>query len=77
MKYWLNGAPLIIPEDNSDSGGMKYWLNGAPLIIVGNNLAGSEISVANKAWSTIKKIGGVIIAVIKKIGGVSPKKMKK
>lgn len=34
--------------------------------------ASGEISVANKTWSTIKKIAGVVIAVIKKIGGVTP-----
>lgn len=70
IKYWLNGAPTITVENN-DSGTMKYWNNGSPLI-VGTASAAGEISVADKVWTSIKKIGGVIISVIKKIGGVEP-----
>ena len=71
MKYWDNGAPYIITEGTNSSSDTKYWNNGSPLIISTTVISG-EISVADKTWSTIKKIGGVIIAAIKKIGGVTP-----
>jgi len=72
-EYSSDGSPYLQVTSKSiiNPLQLEYSSDGSPWLGTTDSSSG-EISVVSKTWSTIKKIGGVIIAVIKKIGGVSP-----
>jgi len=70
MIHWLNGAPSEGSNVN-DPGTFKYWNNGSPSVQIYTSTA-VPIKVALLSWTSIKKIGGIVLSAIKKIGGVTP-----
>ncbi len=71
-EYSCDGSPYVQVTSKSsiNPSQFEYSFDGRPWW--GFTDTGAEISIADKTWSTIKKIGGVIIAAIKKIGGATP-----
>lgn len=72
-EYSADGSPYVQVTSKStiNPSQFEYSSDGRPWWGF-TDAAGGEISVAQKTWSTIKKIAGVVIAAIKKIGGVEP-----
>lgn len=71
---YSNGSSLycVVPSKSTIDNTTLEYTNGSTLLWAPLLSTTGEISVADKVWTSIKKIGGVIISVIKKIGGVEP-----